>query len=165
MSLLVVQKQVKSQVPNTNMPSKANLRIDSEPYAEFLWRKWGLELGSFKTNASHTTDVETVPSASEGTTAGLLLKERATYDEVIAVSEPLPQSRPVSDIEMKWVSANYAKLRRRFGGQWIAVYGDELIAHGYTLEEVGEVVDMRAVDDPYFEWIPPIGEEPQIIIV
>ena len=60
---------------------------------------------------------------------------------------------PLSDEEMNWVAANSAELQAQYGGQWIAVVKDVVVAHGEDLVKVGNEVDAMGIIDPYFEWI------------
>ena len=70
---------------------------------------------------------------------------------------PSADTSPVSDREMHWVQENYSELAEKYGGQWIAVSDDSLIAHG-SLEEVSRTLDEQGVKDPFVQRIPLQGE-------
>ena len=86
---------------------------------------------------------------------------QAFQDDLVSPEDD-PSVLPVSDREMQWVEANYAELRAQFGGEWIAVYGNTLVAHG-TLAEVTKAVDEQGVNDPFMEWMPPEDEKPPVL--
>ena len=41
-----------------------------------------------------------------------------------------------SQAELSWIAAHFDQLQREYGGQWIAVVGDEMVAHHRDLKEV-----------------------------
>ena len=57
---------------------------------------------------------------------------------IAAMSQQIASDR-ISQLESRWLSRN----RREFAGHWIALEGDELLAHGLTAREVFQAVSGR----------------------
>lgn len=72
---------------------------------------------------------------------------------------------PLTGNEAEWVWRNYDKLRSRFGGQWIVVYKDSVVAHDVSLNKLTAVLDTKGIEDPYLEWLPPLEKEITYIVV
>ncbi len=60
----------------------------------------------------------------------------------------------VSTIEMYWVSDHYNEIVEKYGGEWIAVVNDEVIAHALKLSDVRAVLDERNLQLVFVEKIP-----------
>jgi hypothetical protein len=59
---------------------------------------------------------------------------------------------------MEWVAANLAELEARYAGEWIAVMGDTVVAHGIHAAEVAAAARAAGHIDPYYEFIPEPGD-------
>lgn len=68
------------------------------------------------------------------------------------------ENKPVSNIEMHWVTAHIVDLEAQYSGEWIAVMIDKVIAHGGKLKDVVQAAHAAGFDNPYFEYIPEPGE-------
>ena len=67
-------------------------------------------------------------------------------------------------IEMRWLGSQN-ELRARLGGQWIAVQGENLIAHGHKLIEVLDEARSKGVEHPFAICLPESHEEDVVVIV
>ncbi|MFN0135998.1 MAG: DUF5678 domain-containing protein [Phycisphaerae bacterium] len=56
------------------------------------------------------------------------------------VPDPSPNAIDPSP-EFTWVSSHFAELLAQYAGQWIAVHGDRVIAHGLDAREVASCAD------------------------
>ena len=68
-------------------------------------------------------------------------------------------SSPVSDLELDWVEANYDELRESFGGEWIAVKVDRVVAHAVRLVDVQNQAEALRIDNPFMTKIAPKDEQ------
>ncbi len=56
--------------------------------------------------------------------------------------------------EMKFIDANKDDLRETYGGNWIAVLGDEMIAYAPTLTELITHLSDKEMQKVYVEFLP-----------
>lgn len=66
--------------------------------------------------------------------------------------------------EMQWIAEHKRKLRK-LAGQWIALQGSQLIAHGNRLREVLAESKVKGIEHPLVIRVPVISEEEIAIIV
>lgn len=59
---------------------------------------------------------------------------------------PLAETLKDRSRELAWLMKNQGD----YAGQWVALEGDELIAHGYDLKQVSDEAKTKGVDDPIF---------------
>ena len=59
---------------------------------------------------------------------------------------PLAHKQKDRSRELAWLMKNQGD----YAGQWVALEGDELIAHGYDLVEVSKEAKAKGVDNPIF---------------
>ena len=59
---------------------------------------------------------------------------------------PLAHKQKNRSRELAWLMKNQGD----YAGQWLALEGDELIAHGYDLVEVSKEAKAKGVDNPIF---------------
>jgi len=76
---------------------------------------------------------------------------------------PVSASRKVAsynarEIEMQWIQEH----GHDYPGQWVAVDGDRLIAHGSDAKQVFAEVDRAGVADPLFAHLEPDDRFPEI---
>lgn len=64
----------------------------------------------------------------------------------------------MEDKYTKWVEVNLTDLRKRYGGEWIAVYNDKVLAHNIERERLEELTFIDGVSAqaviPYYVFIP-----------
>ncbi len=60
----------------------------------------------------------------------------------------------VSDVEMYWVSDHFDELIEQYGGDWIAVVGERVVAHAPTTPELREMLDSMGIMSIFLEKIP-----------
>jgi hypothetical protein len=72
---------------------------------------------------------------------------------------------PLSDEELDWVEAHWDELRKQYGGQWIAVLKDSIVAHGPDLVDVGKDVEAKGIKNPFYTWVLPEDVETLPIIL
>jgi uncharacterized protein DUF5678 len=70
---------------------------------------------------------------------------------------------PISEIELKWVSAHMEELQEKYGGQWIVVSGERLIAHAVDLGDTNAEIEAQGIENPFVMYIPLPDEEPPVI--
>lgn len=70
--------------------------------------------------------------------------------------EPSISSDPA--VSLNWVNEHASE----FAGQYLALSGDRLIAHGADADEVIEAVRAAGVEAPFFTYIPPTDALPVI---
>ena len=75
------------------------------------------------------------------------------------------EQAPVNDAELTWLVAHFEDLQKQYPGQWVAINGDRVIAHGETLVEVAQASQQQGVLDAFYEWIPFLAETPLIHIL
>ena len=73
--------------------------------------------------------------------------------------------KPVSNVELEWVAANFAELQAKYSGEWIAVMGETLIAHAVELDDVIQSTRQQGIDDPFIDWIAPFSDETYPLIL
>jgi hypothetical protein len=66
---------------------------------------------------------------------------------------------PISEIESNWVFAHIEELQEKYGGQWIVVSGEKLIAHAVDLGDTKKDVDAQGIESPFVMYIPALGEQ------
>ena len=59
---------------------------------------------------------------------------------------PLDEPHRDRSQELAWLREN----QRDYAGQWVALDGGKLIAHGYDLKQISEEARVKGVDDPIF---------------
>ena len=59
---------------------------------------------------------------------------------------PLAHKQKDRSRELAWLMKNQGD----YAGQWVALDGDELIAHGYDLKQVSEEAKAKGINDPIF---------------
>ncbi len=76
-------------------------------------------------------------------------------DEPVEPEEPTQVfDGPVSEDEARWVDAHYEELVKQYGGEWIAVANDAVIAHAKKLSDVRIVLDELNLGMVFIEQIP-----------
>lgn len=75
---------------------------------------------------------------------------------VCAVSEPQSPARPDFRLEQQWIEKN----RAVFGGMWVALCGDYLIASGTSAKEVYLRAKDAGVRSPLVTRVEPVDEAP-----
>jgi Family of unknown function (DUF5678) len=70
--------------------------------------------------------------------------------------KPIPMPNPESS--MRWMNTH----AREYGGQWVALDGDRLIAHGKRADEVFAAADADGAWLPLVTYIPPADAPPFI---
>jgi len=82
---------------------------------------------------------------------------------VLASDEPETSKQAsgelVSDVEMYWISDHYNELIELYGGEWIAVVDDRVVAHALTTPELREMLDLLGVTSIFLEKIPRRDDE------
>lgn len=82
--------------------------------------------------------------------------EKSGFGEGV-VSPQQPSSGPKRDTwkdEQRWLKEH----RAEFTGQWVALLGDKLLAHGMDAKEVFESAQRQGVENPLFTRIEPFEE-------
>ncbi|BDC48376.1 hypothetical protein F183_A06920 [Bryobacterales bacterium F-183] len=79
-------------------------------------------------------------------------KVRLTVEET---TEPSPVERPPVPVnprkeELRWLATNSSP----YAGQWVALEGDRLIAHGPKLSDVQAAAAAAGVENPLFSSVP-----------
>ena len=64
--------------------------------------------------------------------------------------------------ELRWLGKQ-DKLRKKLAGQWVAVEGERLIAHGPRLKEVLQQSKAQGVEHPFVVCLPEISDEAIIL--
>jgi hypothetical protein len=59
---------------------------------------------------------------------------------------------------MKWLSQH----RREYAGQWVAIDGDRLVAHGFDADRFFAEVDQSGVTDPLFAHLESEDDRPSL---
>jgi hypothetical protein len=67
--------------------------------------------------------------------------------------EPLPEDE-VRSTEMMWLLENHAELASTYAGQWLAIEGPSLVAHGPDLATVIRLAQEAGYDHPFITAIP-----------
>ena len=55
---------------------------------------------------------------------------------------------------MDWFEEHSAELAQQFGGQWIAVHDNRVVAHGKRLVDVREMLASQNIASPFMTKIP-----------
>jgi uncharacterized protein DUF5678 len=89
-----------------------------------------------------------------------LLDEQLQNTDVVTNRVKLVKPIPVPDPEpsMRWMKEH----SHEYGGQWVALDGDRLIAHGATADEVFAAADADGAYLPIVTYIPPADAPPFI---
>jgi hypothetical protein len=66
---------------------------------------------------------------------------------------PSTKERNARTAEMKWLES-HAELRRELAGHWVALEGNQLIAHGTRLIEVLKESRAKGIDHPFVACLP-----------
>lgn len=61
---------------------------------------------------------------------------------------------PAESDALEWVSRNLPQLRVRYAGQWIAVSGNQVVAHARSLPELMQRLEEAAIERPFVTEIP-----------
>jgi hypothetical protein len=87
-----------------------------------------------------------------------LLDEQLKNPDVATNAVRLVKPIPVPDPEpsMRWMNEH----SREYGGQWVALDGDRLIAHSENANEVFMAADADGAYLPFVTYIPPVGTPP-----
>jgi hypothetical protein len=95
---------------------------------------------------------------SEKVKLGALLDDQLKNPNVETNGVKLVEPIPVPDPEpsMRWMNEH----SREYGGQWVALDGDRLIAHGANADEVFAAADADGAYLPLVTYIPPAGAPP-----
>lgn len=64
------------------------------------------------------------------------------------LAEQAWQEKPSVEAEMRYVSEHRQELEQKYPGQWLAIAGDRLVAHGRSLKRVMERARKQGVKDP-----------------
>src|SRR3990172_5661003 len=67
------------------------------------------------------------------------------------ITSPEPRSRVT---EIKWIDEHALELRSRYPREWIAVEGEELVAHGMKLANVIAAAKAKDVQHPFVTTVP-----------
>ena len=60
--------------------------------------------------------------------------------------EPPPFDRSV---EMRWLGLHFKELERTYPGEWLAIEGESLVAHGPGLVDVLSDAQRKGVENPF----------------
>jgi hypothetical protein len=66
---------------------------------------------------------------------------------------PYPRER-----EMRWFAAE--QNRAKYGGQWVALDGDQLLSHGENLRQVYAEAKAKGVESPFTGYVDPLDAPP-----
>jgi hypothetical protein len=120
--------------------------------------------------------VSTAPAATVGTTTIRLLQDsnggfwipvkvpvpanvmqelrlQEQQGQVVLDVRPLPEDE-FRSTEMKWLQGNHAMLSEKYAGQWLAIEGDALVAHGPDLATVVRLAQEAGFPHPFITAIP-----------
>lgn len=75
---------------------------------------------------------------------------RVTVEDAAPAAAPKPMSSNPRTEEMRWIGEN----KRSYAGQWVAVEGYRLVAHGERLADVRAACNAAGVAQPLFARIP-----------
>jgi Family of unknown function (DUF5678) len=64
------------------------------------------------------------------------------------------RNRPREGSALEWVSEHLDVLRIQYGGRWIAVVGDHVVADTATLPELLHQISQAAVEHPFITQVP-----------
>lgn len=81
------------------------------------------------------------------------LAEMEQAGEVDLVVEALPAEEFRAQ-EMAWLSAHLNEVAQQFPGQWLAIDGPELVAHGHDLADVYVQAAAAGHPDPFVTAVP-----------
>jgi Family of unknown function (DUF5678) len=84
------------------------------------------------------------------------LKNPAVATNGVKFVKPIPVPDP--EPAMRWLNEH----SHEYGGQWIALDGDRLIAHGENADEVFAAADADGANLPLVTYIPPADAPPFI---
>ena len=90
--------------------------------------------------------------------------ENANIERPSVAAQPKATEHESRMAEISWLSSQ-RELRVRLAGQWIAVEGERLIAHGQRLTKVVEEARSCGVEHPLLVCLPEVDEEDIAIIV
>ena len=65
--------------------------------------------------------------------------------------------------EMLYLIANKEKLEKEYGGRYVAVYKNKIVAIGRTIHEVYDSIKSTNIRNPLVSYIPREGEEALLI--
>lgn len=68
------------------------------------------------------------------------------------------EDEPESDADLDWLGENLLELRDRYGGLWVAIDKQQVVATGSTVEEMEAAIDEAGVEAPLVTFI--AEEEP-----
>lgn len=101
--------------------------------------------------------LEQIIDEARGLSPSEKLKLREALDHGSKQSEPDQPTKgdyPTNEHERAWLDAH----RDEYLGQWVALDGDRLIAHGSDAREVYEAARARGVEAPYLDRVEPKAE-------
>jgi hypothetical protein len=101
-------------------------------------------------------EIKQLPVEEQKRLFGILQQEVDTSREATAQSAE-PINLDAVDLELKWLMENGWVLERH-RGEYIALKGNQLIAHG-TLGEVLAESKRRGIDQPFTQYIPKTEKE------
>lgn len=88
----------------------------------------------------------------------------ANTERTRVAAQPEPAEHETRMAEISWLSSQ-GELRKRLAGQWVAVEGQHLIAHGERLIKVLEESRSQGVEHPFVVCLPEADEEEIAVIV
>jgi hypothetical protein len=107
-----------------------------------------IDLREFRYRAQHLSLLEGATDAAAAPNGGARHVEPIKYREPI----PMPDYEPIAN----WIREH----RQEYGGQWVALDGDRLIAQGLVSDDVFRAAEADGVRLPFVTYIEPADAPP-----
>jgi hypothetical protein len=64
-----------------------------------------------------------------------------------------PADRPSESVEMEWL-INHAHAVEQYKGEWLMIYGRELVAHSRDFSRIRAIIAERRIQSPFLYYVP-----------
>lgn len=71
------------------------------------------------------------------------------YFEFVRTLRRMAEPRNVHFPELEWFLRNFDLLAQKYPGQWVAIRGEELVAHADSVAALRQLVDARGIRRPF----------------
>jgi hypothetical protein len=78
--------------------------------------------------------------------------------------KPLPKRSAGRQEEMRWLAEHHDEIHEKYPGEWLALDGSRLLAHGEDLHEVRRLAQEAGVDNPFFDAVTSKEWQGEIVI-
>jgi hypothetical protein len=98
--------------------------------------------------------------------AHLIAFQSASADSshVVSQPEPKPAGGESRQAELRWL-IDQTELRSQFAGQWVAVQGKSLVAHGDKLTTVLDKCRSEGIDNPFVVRLPEADTSEEVALI